>query len=328
MRTPRTIASVRQTLVMVGTLTESTNADLDTPKLLDTRPGWFYGVVALARRQVLRLKMRGSRCFENARRFSAGVRYNSTTNDFPFREMWSCGIEKGNWDKVMSETSSSLVRGEWLYEAARVSQEILCAVRGTGCEASEVVDALAQLPTPNTPLERLVRQGLIFDVLLGCVHDRTHSHDERTVSVVHRVLETSARPSPLLDSPESRAASLIRARAAERLDVQQLARAIGCHETQLRRSFRERFGISMRDFHKRCRVASAITLFADGESKTTAVARSVGYRSEKNFYRALRNVTGKKPTEVKSMSRHNLRMLANNVLGGVSSTSLTDEMVG
>jgi hypothetical protein len=43
--THRTIAIVRQTLVMVGTLTESTDADPDTPKLLDTDPEWFYGVV-------------------------------------------------------------------------------------------------------------------------------------------------------------------------------------------------------------------------------------------------------------------------------------------
>ena len=210
-----------------------------------------------------------------------------------------------------------------------MSQEILCVVRGTGCDASEVVDALALLPTAETPLERLVRQGLILDVLLGCVNDRAYSHDERTVNVVRRVLETSARPSPLLDSPESRAAGHIREHAADPLDVQQLARAIGCHQTQLRRSFRERFGVSMRDFHRRCRVASAITLFANGESKTTAVARSVGYRSEKNFYRALRHVTGKKPTEVKSMSRQNLRRLANHVLVPVGSThSLADGTAG
>jgi len=220
----------------------------------------------------------------------------------------------------MSDTPSSLVRGEWLYETARVSQAILCDVRAKGCAASEVVDALALLPIPDTPLERLLRQGVIFDVLLGCVDDRGSSHDQRTVNVARRVLETSARPSPLLDSSESRAAALIRARAAYPLDVEQLARAVGCHQTQLRRAFRERFGISMRDFHTRCRVASAIALFADGESKTTAVARSVGYRSEKNFYRALRNVTGKRPTEVKSMSRQNLRMLANHVLVATTST--------
>jgi AraC-like DNA-binding protein len=227
----------------------------------------------------------------------------------------------------MRDTPSSLVRGEWLYETARLSQAILCDVRAKGCAASEVVDALALLPIPETPVERLLRQGVIFDVLLGCVDDRTSSPVERTVNVVRRVLEASARPSPLLDSPESRAAALIRARAPYPLDVEQLARAIGCHQTHLRRSFRQRFGISMREFHTRCRIASAIALFADGESKTSAVARSVGYRSEKNFYRALRNVTGKRPTEVKSMPRQNLRVLANHVLITITSTlSLVEGM--
>jgi hypothetical protein len=129
----------------------------------------------------------------------------------------------------MRDTPSSLLRGEWLYETARVSQAILREVRAKGCAASEVVDALTLLPIPETPLERLLRQGVIFDVLLGCVNDRASSHDERTVNVVRRVLETSARPSPLLDSPESGTASLIRAHAADPLDVERLARAIGCH---------------------------------------------------------------------------------------------------
>ena len=68
--------------------------------------------------------------------------------------------------------------------------------------------------------------------------------------------------------------------------------------------------MSMRDFHTRCRVAEAIRIFAAGENKTAAVARSVGYRSEKNFYRALRDVTGKKPKDLKSRSPHYLRLLA------------------
>lgn len=210
----------------------------------------------------------------------------------------------------MEHAEVSAVRGEWLYEAARVSQQILCDIRASSSGAAEFVDALVLLPVPVTPVERLVRQGLILEVLLGCVDDSSCSHDQRTVSVLRRVLDTCARPSPLLASPESRAAAIIRERSAYPVDVADIARAVGCHETRLRRSFRDRFGMSMRDFHTRCRVARAIDLFAAGESKTAAVSQAVGYRSEKNFYRALRDVTGKKPTELKLMSEGRLRSMA------------------
>ena len=73
----------------------------------------------------------------------------------------------------------------------------------------------------------------------------------------------------------------------------------------------------MRDLHTRCRIADAISLFGRGESKTAAVGRSVGYRSEKNFYRALRDVTGKKPTELKSIPMPKLRRLARDILPGM-----------
>jgi AraC-like DNA-binding protein len=216
----------------------------------------------------------------------------------------------------MRDTSVSPVRAEWLYETARVSQQILCEARAKGKGATEVVNALDVLPAPATPLERLVRQGMIFDVLLGCVDDRSCTHYERTFNVFRRVFESSARPSPLLDSPESRAAALIHERSTCPIDVAEIARTVGCEQTRLRRAFRDRFGISMRDFHTRCRIADAISLFVRGEMKTGSVARSVGYRSEKNFYRAFRGVTGKRPGELKSISESSLRQMARDILLG------------
>jgi AraC-like DNA-binding protein len=210
----------------------------------------------------------------------------------------------------------SAIRDEWLYETARKSQEILCETRAKGHTPARVVNALDELPAPATPIERLIRQGIIFDVLLGCVDDCSRSYHERTCNVLRRVLETTARPSPLLDSPESGAAALIRERSMYPINVGEIARTVGCEQTRLRRVFRDRFGMSMRDFHTRCRIAGAISLFVSGEMKTAAVARSVGYRSEKNFYRAFRGVTGKRPGELKSISESSLRRMAQDILVG------------
>ena len=217
---------------------------------------------------------------------------------------------------TVRQMAVSEVRGEWLYETARISQKILCETRAKGCAAAYVVSALDGLPAAATPIEQLIRQGIIFDVLLGCLDDCSRSYHERTRNVLRRVFETTARPSPLLESPESGAAALIRGRSMYPINVAEIARTVGCEQTRLRRAFRDRFGMSMRDFHTRCRIADAISLFVSGEMKTAAVARSVGYRSEKNFYRAFRGVTGKRPGELKSIPESSLRRMARDILVG------------
>src|SRR5262245_6224103 len=108
--------------------------------------------------------------------------------------------------------AASEVRGEWLYETARQSQEILCEARANGQVAADIAGALAGLPAPATPIERLVRQGLVFEVLLGCVAEGVGSRDERTLHVVRHLLESRARPSPLWESLATRAAAMIHRR--------------------------------------------------------------------------------------------------------------------
>ncbi len=206
------------------------------------------------------------------------------------------------------------IRDEWLYEAACASQHVLCDVRARGSEARQIVEALALLPHPETPLEGLVRDGLILKVLLGCVDDGSDPHAGRTRNVLLRLLDGVARPSRLLESLARRAAALIRAESVQPLCVSRIARSVGCDQTRLRRAFLQEYGITMRDFHTRCRVAHALRMFATGETEIGFVARSVGYRSEKNFYRALRNVTGQKPAHLRGMPAAALSVIARDVV--------------
>jgi hypothetical protein len=48
----------------------------------------------------------------------------------------------------------------------------------------------------------------------------------------------------------------------------------------------------------------------------------VGYRSEKNFYRALRDVTGKKLGELKSIPVSSLRRMARGILAGMDARKI------
>jgi AraC-like DNA-binding protein len=58
-------------------------------------------------------------------------------------------------------------------------------------------------------------------------------------------------------------------------------------------------GMSIREYHARARVCAAVRQFATGTHDVLAVARCVGYRSEKNFYRAVSKFTGLTPAELR-----------------------------
>jgi AraC-like DNA-binding protein len=198
---------------------------------------------------------------------------------------------------------------EWLYEAARRAQQVLCEIRAGGLDSRQAVQLIARLPKARTPLEQLVAQGFALDILLGLVEDYSSTRVDRTNRVLRRLLDGVSRPAAVLATPARRAADLIRLEYREPLDVLRLARLLTCHPAHLRRSFREEFGIPMRAFHIRVRVAAAIVMFAE-DMKVSGIARSVGYRSDKNLYRVLRDVAATSPSKLRSISREALEQLA------------------
>ncbi len=207
------------------------------------------------------------------------------------------------------------ISGEWLYEAARASQRIMCDIRSGAHDSQRAVDAIADLPEPRTRLEQLVFQGLCFDIVLGCVDQgAASSRKALTRDVLQRILKTSTRPSALRDSPARRAIDWIRRHFAQPLEVTAIARKIGCDASALRRLVRQEFGLSMRQLHIRIRVLEALKMFVAGNRKISAVARAVGYRSEKNFYRAMRGVTGWTPSKLSLMNPRVLETVAAGIL--------------
>jgi AraC-like DNA-binding protein len=214
---------------------------------------------------------------------------------------------------MMTEQLPSSIRAEWLYESARRCQEILCEARGASLSVSSVVAALSQLPEVATPLERLVQQGLIVDVVVGCIEEVHESRAECMGRYVRRALTSAARPQALLDSVAQRAATLIIENCFQPLNAALIAKEVGCDPSRLRRAFKAEFGMQMRAFHTVARVAEAVNLFVAAPAKISAIARLVGYRSDKDFYRALRDVTGLRPSALQMMNPDALQDLASRI---------------
>ncbi len=98
------------------------------------------------------------------------------------------------------------------------------------------------------------------------------------------------------------------------LNIGQLARSVGCARSGLSHSFKEAFGMSMGDYQTRCRIRPTINLLRIPESNVGEAAFTVGYRSTKNFYRALRSVTGMTPTQLRELSNEAADELLRGVL--------------
>jgi AraC-like DNA-binding protein len=101
--------------------------------------------------------------------------------------------------------------------------------------------------------------------------------------------------------PTMRAARVIRNSFEKPLDVDRIARAVGCARSGLIRSFKDVYGMSMGDYQTRCRVRSAFGMLRAPDSNVGAAAFHVGYQSTKNFYRALRELTGMTPSQVREL---------------------------
>lgn len=97
----------------------------------------------------------------------------------------------------------------------------------------------------------------------------------------------------------------------EPLKVVDVANRVGCHTATLRREFRRRVGISMKELQTHVRVIRSITLLRSSSTKVSAIARVVGYDCEKNFYREFKRLTGVTPASIRKGSDASMHELLN-----------------
>jgi AraC-like DNA-binding protein len=156
---------------------------------------------------------------------------------------------------------------------------------------------------PASPLEELLYHGVILNVALGGFGRSRTDRRQKIERVLRRLLPSVSRAAPRDALVVRRAIAVIVRDFAKPLDVGAVADEVRCAEPTLRRLFKARTQISMRAFHIRVRVREAIRLFDEGVSNILAVARLVGYESEKNLYRAFQSVVGMTPAKVRALPR-------------------------
>jgi AraC-like DNA-binding protein len=119
--------------------------------------------------------------------------------------------------------------------------------------------------------------------------------EERVVSLLDRVLAMAYRDAPVELQRRSRAAELAEAakawvapRAAQRLTLTRIARALGCSVFHLCRSFRRATGLTLHAYRDSVRLRTALERLEDGERDLSRLALDLGYSSHSHFTAAFR----------------------------------------
>lgn len=219
------------------------------------------------------------------------------------------------------------IRKKWFSYTVKMCQELSLAPRPwleapvqTLHRIRQAVKAPAVLP--RGPIETLVLRGLFLDLALEWCRQvnagippsmgaRLSSAalvekywKSRTTHPSDMFLQWAAEFFSAIEEQRligaaDRAALVLDANYAANLTLAAVARQIGVSPTDLRVSFRQRFGTSLSDYRRKQRVERAVKLLAAGQTKVETVAALVGYRSKKNFYRAVRSVTGTTPRKLR-----------------------------
>ncbi len=203
---------------------------------------------------------------------------------------------------------------DWLNLVAGAFQDLVLLTRTGHPDVEQIADQLARIPTPRNAFESLLLRYFIDDCLVAVFEDTgpsrspaTLRHFADSITAVHRDTDPLAELAKALcgasriDS-DTALANTIKARIEKEIGRRITARTIAVEyrigRAQLDRLFRERFGIGFHRYLTAMRVKRGLDLVMSG-MKVEAAGISVGYKSKKDFYRAVREETGSTPAKLR-----------------------------
>lgn len=227
-------------------------------------------------------------------------------------------------------SSAAYFDGKWLEDAGDKVQALALALELDRLEPVECVARALSLcesiPRPGREVERMCLVVLLLGVAVRlsahlhasvelnrvCACEVTIAHT--AAAFVTHPLEpqetfvawlkqfASAYSREHTATPATRVASLIRTAPARHWTVDELAAHAGVRPRWLRRQFGATFGLCIRRYLEASRVAAVFSELCDRGRKVSAVADNAGYKSPKDFYRAVRNSLHHTPGSLRSLS--------------------------
>ena len=221
-----------------------------------------------------------------------------------------------------------MVDAAWLHTTVTQIQAALGQATWVECADAHnaVITVAPTLPKPRNHAEAVIVQSLLFDFARHSgtdLHRRLHGGRELATCgfVPAAFLERWRMGSPAdprevqvswadsffpaliahhPPSPAQRAGRMIRQQYQQPWTASHLAHRLAVGVAALTREFQMEFGMSIHAYQRVVRTAVALEQIRT--ASVEAVAMAVGYRSKKNLYRVLRQLTGFTPRAIRAMS--------------------------
>ena len=165
-----------------------------------------------------------------------------------------------------------------------------------GVDNDDLVQGLARPPmsTINTARERI---GYEAAALLGRIIDgEAVADDFVTLVAPHGVIARQSTDSAAVPDPAAAdAARFLRANAARRIGIDDVADHVAMSRRQIERRFRAAFGRSLHDELHRCRIERSRRLLVETDLTIGQVADASGFSSASYFTTSFRRSTGESP---------------------------------
>jgi AraC-like DNA-binding protein len=226
--------------------------------------------------------------------------------------------ETGRRPSPVARATAARDLSEWLPRVAGAFQKLVLLVRSAQIEPAQLEEQLARVPAPRNAFESLVIRYFIDDTLIALFKDGGLTHSPVLLKQLADILTAVHRDANPLDELAkalgsagkvdssalltSTITSKLERDIGRRITARTMAVEYGIGRTQLDRLFRERFGVGFHRYLTSMRVKRGLDLVMAG-MKVEAAASSVGYRSKKDFYRAVREETGSTPGKLRRIGR-------------------------
>jgi len=148
-----------------------------------------------------------------------------------------------------------------------------------------------------------------FDTIFDRLETESIENNELVGIAVHALLSelliSKARAEVPHDNPVTVAQSFVASHYAERLAIDDLARAANVSPSYLTRLFRQAVGTSPHDYVVRFRITQAKQLLAETDLPVSEVASRTGFSSTSNFSYRFSAVTGISPRSYRALAKSN-----------------------
>lgn len=177
-------------------------------------------------------------------------------------------------------------------------------VEGMGVDAAAKRLGLPALRPHSVPRTRIVPH---FDTIFERLETESIENNELVGIAVHALLSelliSKARQEVPQDNPVTVAQSFVASHYAERIGIEDIARAANVSASYLTRLFRQTVGTSPHDYVVRFRITQAKQLLAETDLPVSDIASKSGFSSTSNFSYRFSAVTGISPRSYRALTK-------------------------